>query len=94
MKHQWTECDDIVALYLYKYGTSIIGLSVGEVAQKLNSDKGSMKMRIQNFQNINGAGGLSNVASQSRKIFKQFSVLLETDLRAKALECLKGNHPK
>lgn len=89
MKHRWTECDDLAALYLHKHGTSHIGLSVEDLARKLRIGTGSMKMRVQNFQSVDGGRGLPNVAKQSRSVFARFGGLSEPELRAKVLECLK-----
>lgn len=89
MNHKWTECDDLVALYLYKHGASQIGHSLDSIARRLGIGEDSMKMRLRNFQSIDGGGGLSNVAAQSRSIFAKFGGLSEPDLRARVLVCLK-----
>ena len=88
MKHKWTECDDIIALYIHNYGTSLLSLSLDDIASMLAISVGSMKMRIQNFQSIAGGRGLPNAAKLSRSVFTRYSQLPESELRSKATGCL------
>jgi hypothetical protein len=88
MKHLWTECDDVVALYLFRFGSSNIGLSIEGIAEKLGMSYASMKMRIRNFQSLAGGGGLPHIAEQSKSIFARFKTLSELELRARAIRCL------
>jgi hypothetical protein len=90
MKHHWTQCDDIVALYLFRFGSSNIGLSIEGIAKKLGMSYASMKMRIRNFQSLAGGRGLPHIAEQSKSIFTRFGSLSELELRARAIRCL-GN---
>ena len=87
-KHRWTKCDDIVTLYIHSHGTSLLGLSLDDIASALSIPVGSMKMRIQNFENIAGGGGLSNAAKLSRSVYAEYSHLSESELRSKAIGCL------
>ena len=91
MRHHWTECDDTVAFYLWKFGPEGLGLSTDAIATRLTIPIGSMRMRIQNFQSLAGQGGLPNVAAQSQDIFARFDTLSEDELRAKVLVCLGSN---
>ena len=88
MKHKWTECDDIITLYIHNHGTSLLGLSLVDIASTLRIPVGSMKMRIQNFENIAGGRGLPNAAKLSRSVFAEYSHLPESELRSIAIECL------
>ena len=88
MKHKWTECDDIVTLYVHNHGTSLLGLSLDDIASTLSIPIGSMKMRIQNFENIAGGLGLPNAAKLSRSVFAEYSQLPASELRSIAISCL------
>ncbi len=92
MKHKWSECDDLAALYLYKHGTTHIGLSLENLARRFGIGIASMKMRVKNFQSADGGPGLPNVAGQSRSVLARFGGLPEAELRGKVLECLKKGH--
>ena len=87
-KHQWTEDDDIVALYLYRFGPDDLPLGIAEISEKLGMKAGSLKMRIGNFQAIDGHGGLSNAAIQSRKIYETHGTTSKDELRTKVLSIL------
>ena len=88
MKHKWTECDDIVILYIHNHGTSLLGLSLDDIASTLSIPVGSIKMRIQNVENIAGGRGLQNAAKLSRSVFAEYSQLPESELRSIAIDCL------
>jgi hypothetical protein len=79
-KYVWQESDDIVALYLYRYGTKGFGsMSVSLFAICLGIEPASMKMRIDNFKHLDGKGGLPNVAEQTRRIYEQHRNLPEKE---------------
>ena len=88
MKHKWTECDDIVTLYIHNHGAPLLGLSLDDIASTLSIPVGSMKMRIQNFENIARGRGLPNAAKLSRSVFAEYSQLPESELRSIAVGCL------
>ena len=90
MTHTWTECDDIVALYFYRFGVGRLGLSLENASNALGITPSSMKMRLRNFKSLEGAGGLSNVAQQSRKIFERYHAFSEGELRTLAIDCLQA----
>lgn len=91
MRHHWTECDDTVAFYLWKFGPEGLGLSIDAIATTLSIPIDSMKMRMRNFHSLAGQGGLANVAAQSKDIFARFGTLSEDELRTKALACLDSS---
>lgn len=84
-KHEWTEDDDIVALYLYRFGPDDLPISVGEIGERLGMGAGSLRMRIGNFRAIDGQGGLENAAIQSRKIYETNAKTSKDELRTKVL---------
>jgi hypothetical protein len=87
-KHQWTENDDIVALYLYRFGPDDLPFGIAKISETLGMKAGSLKMRIGNFQAIDGQGGLSNAAIQSRKIYEVHAKASKDELRTKVLSIL------
>jgi 5-methylcytosine-specific restriction protein A len=89
-KHEWTEDDDIVALYLYRFGPDDLPISVGEIGDRLGMGAGSLRMRIGNFRAIDGQGGLDNAAIQSRKVYESHAKTSKDELRAKFLLILEG----
>lgn len=82
MQHRWSERDDIAALYAYRFGTERLGMSTTDLARLLGIKPGSFRMRIKNFQALDGKGGLSNWADQSERIFERYRDASETTLHS------------
>jgi hypothetical protein len=87
MHHKWTELDDIAALYVYKFGEDT--LTSAFLCGKLDIERSSFAMRVQNFQAIDGQGGLSNYAEQSAAIYQRFKSLTESQLRETILNAIE-----
>ena len=81
MTHQWTESDDIAALYVYKFGVEHLPYTIKEIASRKGIEFGSFRMRIQNFNALDGKGGLDHYAKQSKDIYENYKALSETELR-------------
>ena len=79
--HRWTEADDIAALYVYRFGVEGLSTTVTELARSRDIKPGSFRMRVKNFQALDGKGGLENWADQSEQIFLRYCNLDERDLR-------------
>lgn len=79
--YRWSEADDIAALYVYRFGVERLGASVTDLARSRGIKPGSFRMRIKNFQAIDGKGGLENWAHQSERIFQRYGTLSEDALR-------------
>ncbi|RAR75765.1 hypothetical protein [Flavobacterium aciduliphilum] len=66
---KWDTSDDIVAFYLYKFGT------VEEIKKSsliLDIKLTSLKMRISNFAYLDNKNGLDNYAKQSREVYNKY----------------------
>ena len=85
-RHRWTEQDDIIALYFYKFGELGLTSSVATVGERLGMGAGSLRMRVGNFRAIAGGGRLDHTASQSKE-FHSTSLLALTDLRPAITPC-------
>ncbi|HEX8618372.1 MAG TPA: hypothetical protein VF911_12360 [Thermoanaerobaculia bacterium] len=86
-KHRWSEADDIVALYVYRFGAERLAVSVTEVARSRNIKPGSFRMRLKNFQALDGKGGLENWADQSEQVFRRYGDADEENLRRLLVVC-------
>lgn len=80
-RHSWSEADDLVAFYLYRFGTERLPLDMPTIAEQRGIKKGSMEMRIRNFTAYAGAGSLGNIARQSVKVFERYKDTPEPQLR-------------
>ncbi|WP_141328908.1 hypothetical protein [Myxococcus sp. AB025B] len=82
--HEWSEADDIVAFYLYRFGTALLPCDMPAIAEQRGIKLGSMKMRISNFKAYAGAGRLGNIARQSAQVFERYKDTPEPQFRDKA----------
>ena len=82
--HQWSEGDDLAALYVFRFGTTGLPYSVETIAKRRGIDPGSFKMRVGNFRALAGQGGLKNYARQSADVFQRYGRLGADRLRALA----------
>jgi hypothetical protein len=80
-RHRWTEQDDIVALYFYKFGDQQRTSSLNIVGERRGMGAGSLRMRVGNFRAIAGGGRLDHAALQSRAVYQQYANLSEPALR-------------
>jgi len=87
--HKWTEEDDIVTLYLYKFGHKDLPHSVEYIGRKLGMGAGSLKMRIANFKAIDGKGGLEHYGKTSLKIFERYKQTSKDELKSLVLKIVK-----
>ena len=91
MKHKWTERDDIIVYYLYKFGTKNLTFSIEELGKKLGIKPESIKMRIENFRAIDTKNqkGLKNYAKLSKIIYEEYKNSSEDALRNIVISLLK-----
>lgn len=80
-RHDWSEADDLIAFYLYRFGTERLPFDMPTIAERRGIKLGSMKMRISNFKACAGTGGLGNIAQQSVQVFEQYRDTPEPALR-------------
>jgi hypothetical protein len=87
-EHRWKESDDLVAFYLSRHGDDHLGISLTNVAARLDITPGAMRMRMSNFQSLESAGHLGNVSRQIRAVFQTYHETSEAELRGMVLEML------
>lgn len=81
MKHKWSRDDDIIALYLYRFGENEPSESKYALAERLGMGWDSMAMRIANFKSLAGEPGMDHVSNQSRMIYNEFSSMPDDEFR-------------
>lgn len=91
--HRWTENDDIVTFYLYKFGGRDLPFSLENVSSKLGMSVGSVRMRIANFRTIDGVGGLEHYGKISLKVYKEYKETPRDELRSLVLSIIKRRSP-
>lgn len=79
--HRWSEGDDLVALFVFRFGTAGLPYSVEKIAKRRGIDVGSFRMRVANFKAAAGQGGLSNYSKQTEQIYRRFGRMPIDELR-------------
>jgi hypothetical protein len=79
--HNWTEKDDIIVLYITKYGYENISYSKNDIAKLIDISEGSLSYRIGNFKAIQGIGNATNYAKLSKIVFDKYEKLSEAELK-------------
>ena len=87
--HKWTEDDDIVTLYLYKYGDGEIPFTLEDISRNLGMSAGSLRMRIANFKAVDGKGGLKHFGRQSLKIYRKYYETPKDKLKSLVVKILR-----
>jgi hypothetical protein len=80
-KHRWSEADDIAALYVYRFGIERLGMTIVDLARSRDIKPGSFRMRMKNFQALDGKRGLENWADQSEQVFRRYATMEPESLR-------------
>ena len=90
-KHKWVYCDDILTFYLYRYNTDNL-ITLKSVAEHIGFlDTGSLKMRIKNFQAVDGCeGGLKNYAKLTKQVYDDYRATSKEIHRNKCLEIMNN----
>ena len=68
-KHKWTEKDDKIAFYTYRFCNPE---ETRHIAENLPMSYASFKMRIANFRHLRDGRGLNHYSKQSKKIFDKY----------------------
>lgn len=89
MRHEWKKEDDIIALFLYKYGDSELPLTIKEICEKRGIQTSAMKMRIGNFKSLAGEGGLSHPSKQSKAVYNEYKNLPKESFKQLVIGILK-----
>ncbi len=79
--HNWIEKDDIIVLYITKYGYKNISYSKSDIAKMIDISEGSLSYRIGNFKAIQGIGNATNYAKLSKIVFDKYDKLPEVELK-------------
>ena len=79
--HTWTEEDDLMILFIHKFGTANSPLTNQEIAKKIGVSLGSVSYRIGNFKAIDGIGQATHVAKLSHLVYKKYSALTLQELK-------------
>ena len=79
--HTWTKQDDLMLLFVYRFGIENSPLTIQEIANKIGVSIGSVRWRIGNFKSIDGIGKATHYAKLSLEVHNKYSNLNEVELK-------------
>lgn len=79
--HPWSDDDNLIAYYLYRFGDAGLTVSKKELGDILGMGLGSLSYKIGNFKAIDGQGNLDGYSIQAVRIYKRYSVLPDEQVR-------------
>ncbi|SMM97976.1 hypothetical protein SPONN_1344 [uncultured Candidatus Thioglobus sp.] len=90
MPHTWTYEDDVLTFYIYRYEADDF-ISLNSVARHIGfNDTGSLKMRVKNFQAVDGKiGGLENYAQLTEQVYNEYQSVSQETHREKCLKIME-----
>ena len=89
-QHKWTEDDDRIAFYMYRYGARFLPKMDAGIAKLMGTSEGSLARRRANFAFLDGKPGLPNFAKQSQRIYEEHKSATESEFRAIVLRALEA----
>ena len=87
-RHSWSDDDNLIAYYLYRFGEREINATKKELAEILGMPSNSLTLKISNFKAIDGPGGLDGYSHQAVLIYKQYSGLPDDELKTAGQEAV------
>ena len=79
--HQWSNSDNLLALYYHKYKTEYLGLDEIQVAAMIGTTVASLKMQASNFRRLHTVTeGLSDFSRAQAEIYEKYGELSRYDL--------------
>jgi hypothetical protein len=81
LKHTWTEKDDLIILFIHKFGIKSSPLNKQQIADIIGVSIGSVNYRIGNFKAIDGLGKATHFAKLSQEIHGKYSDLTKAELK-------------
>ncbi len=95
--HIWSDDDNLIAYYLYRFGDSDLTVNKKELGDILGMRLGSLSYKIGNFKAIDGKGNLDGYSAQAVRIYKQYHVMPDKQVKIAGEEAVLralGKHIK
>jgi len=88
INHSWSDDDNLIAYYLYRFGDSDLSINKKELGDILGMGPDSLSIKISNFRAIDGQGGLDGYSAKAVQVFKQYHVLPDKQVKVAAEEAI------
>ena len=84
--HHWTEEDDLIGYYLYRFGDKKLSVTKEELADTLGMGWASMAFKIANFKSLDGKGGMANATPKSRTVYDRYKNMPDSEFEIIGME--------
>ncbi len=88
MSHSWSDDDNLIAYYLYRFGDDDLPVTKKELGDILGMRLGSLSYKVGNFKVIDGLGNLDGYSLQAVRIYKQYHTLPDDQVRTAGEEAI------
>lgn len=88
LRHSWSDDDNLIAYYLYRFGDKELSVTKKELGDILGMGIGSLSYKIGNFKAIDGQGDLDGYSYQAVRIYKQYNGLLDEEAKIAGQEAV------
>lgn len=85
-KHIWTEKDDLMILFVHKFGIENSPLTKQQIADRICVSLGSVNYRIGNFKALDGVGKATHFAKLSQEVHDKYSDFTKAELKKLAFD--------
>ena len=79
--HTWSDDDNLIAYFLYRFGDGELSVSKRELGDMLGMGLGSLSYKIGNFKAIDGRGDLDGYSLQAVRIYKRYHILPDEQIK-------------
>lgn len=86
--YHWTEDDERVAYYLYRWGDKNLTESKEAIGELLGMGWNSLGLKIANFQALEGKGGFEGFSRQAQRIYEENQSRPQNELETQVREIL------
>ena len=80
--YRWSEEDELMALYLSRFGDGELPISAQELANQIGMGWSSMERKIANFRQLDGHEGADRPSRQAEIVFERCKALTEAELES------------
>lgn len=87
-KHSWSEDDDLIGYYLYRFGDKDLPFTKQELAESLGMGWNSMSLKIANFKAVDTGKGMDGFSVRCGQIFDRYKNVSDDEFKMIGLEAV------
>jgi hypothetical protein len=88
-RHQWTEDDETIGFYLYRFGDKDLPFTKQELATMLGMGWNSMSLKVANFRALDGNGTMDGYTTQTMRVYERYKNTPDDEFMLIGMEAIK-----